>query len=36
MGETGAPGENHRPVISHWQNLSHNVVLPEWDLNSQR
>ena len=25
--ETGAPGENHRPVASHWQSLSHNVVL---------
>jgi hypothetical protein len=24
--ETGPPGENHRPVTSHWQNLSHNVV----------
>ena len=20
------PGENHRPVASHWQTLSHNVV----------
>jgi hypothetical protein len=20
-------GENHRPVASHWQTLSHNVVL---------
>ena len=25
--ETGGPGENHRPVASHWQTLSHNVVL---------
>jgi len=25
--ETGWPGENHRPVASHWQTLSHNVVL---------
>jgi len=25
--ETGVPGENHRPVVSHWQTLSHNVVL---------
>jgi hypothetical protein len=24
--ETGVPGENHRPVGSHWQTLSHNVV----------
>jgi hypothetical protein len=24
--ETGGPGENHRPVASHWQALSHNVV----------
>ena len=23
---TGGPGENHRPVASHWQTLSHNVV----------
>jgi hypothetical protein len=22
----GGPGENHRPVASHWQTLSHNVV----------
>ena len=26
MEETGIPGENHRPVASHWQTLSHNVV----------
>jgi hypothetical protein len=25
--ETGVPGENHRPVASHRQTLSHNVVL---------
>jgi hypothetical protein len=25
--ETRVPGENHRPVASHWQTLSHNVVL---------
>ena len=25
--ETGVPGENNRPVVSHWQTLSHNVVL---------
>ena len=24
--ETRIPGENHRPVVSHWQTLSHNVV----------
>jgi hypothetical protein len=24
--ETGEPRENHRPVASHWQTLSHNVV----------
>jgi hypothetical protein len=24
--ETGTPGENHRPTISHWQTLSHNIV----------
>ena len=24
--ETGVPGENHRPVGSHWQTWSHNVV----------
>jgi hypothetical protein len=37
--ETGGPGENHRPVASHWQTLSHNVVLRkphhERDSNSQ-
>jgi len=27
MEETGGPEENHRPVASHWQTLSHNVVL---------
>jgi hypothetical protein len=26
MGETGVHGENHRPVASHRQTLSHNVV----------
>jgi hypothetical protein len=25
--ETGGPGENHRPVASHRQTLSHNAVL---------
>jgi hypothetical protein len=24
--ETRVPGKNHRPVASHWQTLSHNVV----------
>ena len=24
--EIGGPGENHQPVASHWQTLSHNVV----------
>ena len=24
--ETGVLGENHPPVVSHWQTLSHNVV----------
>jgi len=24
--ETGLPRENHRPVASHWQTLSHSVV----------
>ena len=28
--ETGVPGENHRPVASHWQTLSHNVVHLPW------
>ena len=27
MKETGDLGENHEPVLSHWQTLSHNVVL---------
>jgi len=26
VGETGVPGENYRPVASHWQFLSQNVV----------
>jgi len=37
--ETGKPGENHRPVASHWQTWSHNVVSStprhEWNSNSQ-
>ena len=24
--ETGVPGENHRPIASHWQTLPHNYV----------
>ena len=24
--ETGVPGENHRPLASHWQMLSHDVA----------
>jgi hypothetical protein len=28
--ENGGPGENHRPVASHWQTLSHNVVHLSW------
>ena len=27
LEETEVPGENHQPVASHWQTLSHNVVL---------
>jgi hypothetical protein len=26
MEETRVPGENHQPVASHWQTLSHIVV----------
>jgi len=37
--ETGVLRENHRPVASHWQTLSHKVVSStprnEWGLNSQ-
>ena len=37
--ETGLPGENHRPVASHRQTLSHDVVSSmshiERDSNSQ-
>jgi hypothetical protein len=37
--ETGVPGENHRPVASHFQTLSHDVVSStlrhERDSNSQ-
>jgi hypothetical protein len=24
--ETGVPGKNHWPAVSHWQTLAHNVV----------
>ena len=27
MEETGVPWENHWPAASHWQTISHNVVL---------
>ena len=27
-------GENHHPVVSHWQTSSHNDVPPERDSNS--
>ena len=34
----GVPGENHRPVASHWQTFAYNVVsgtpCHEWGLNS--
>jgi hypothetical protein len=28
--ETGVPGENHRPLASHWQTLSHNEYISPW------
>ena len=28
--ETGGPGENHRPVASHWQTLHVRIVHPKW------
>ena len=31
--ETGVPVETDRPVASHWQTVSHNVVSPERDSN---
>ena len=36
MEETGVPGENYRPVTSHWQTLSYNVVssTPRYQRNS--
>ena len=37
--ETGVPGENHIPAVSHCQTLSHNAISktspPEVDANSQ-
>jgi hypothetical protein len=36
LEETGIPGENHRPVASHWQTLWHKVALitPHHEQNS--
>ena len=34
--EIGVPRENHRPAASHWQTLSHNVVLSTLCLNGIR
>ena len=31
MEETGGPDENHRPVASHWQTLSYNVVSSQFN-----
>jgi len=28
--ETGVPGENHRPVASHWQTLSQRTSIRSW------
>jgi len=28
--ETGVPGENHQPVASHWQTLSHIIIPHEY------
>jgi hypothetical protein len=33
LEETGGRGENHRPVVSHWQTLSHNVVVNPNQIN---
>ena len=30
--EIGVPGENHRPVTSHWQTSPHNVVVEETEV----
>jgi len=32
--ETGVPGENHRPVASHGQNLSHNMCVRGKDIST--
>jgi hypothetical protein len=32
----GVPGENHRPTVSHWTTLSHNVVHFEFALSRSR
>ena len=34
--EIGVPGENHRPVASHWKTSSHNVVLSKPRLSGIR
>ena len=34
--ENGVPGENHRPVASHWQTSSHNIVSSKTCLNGIR
>ena len=34
--ETGEPGENHRPVASHWQTLSHNLYILHLAMNGVR
>ena len=35
MEQTGVPRENHRPVASHWQTLSHNYESPEGSFEIQ-
>ena len=35
VDETGVPGENHRPVASHWQTLSFNVISSTPRLNEK-
>jgi hypothetical protein len=34
--EIGVPGENHRPVASHWQTGSHNVVWVHFTMKGVR
>ena len=34
--ETGVTGENHRPAVSHWEILSHNVVSSTHSLSGER